>query len=84
MTKSAITNTPSPGDTPEQIAACAAPREQSWHSKLFFLTEPEAGRFIANFQVGNTLERLELSPGQLANCVSDGAAMLARLVRRAR
>jgi len=48
-------------------------------SKLFYLTEPSRGVFVANFQVdGGALERIEISRDQLANFLADGTAIAFR------
>lgn len=73
-----ITNTPRPGDTPEQIAARTAPRIQIPRAKLAFVTQPSPGTFLLNIDDGKKFTRLEITRAQLGNLVVDGAHMTLR------
>lgn len=46
---------------------------------LAFVTEPSPGVFILNLDDGKKFKRLQLSFGQLANIVVDGAKMTLRV-----
>jgi hypothetical protein len=82
----AITNTPRPGDTPEQVAARTAPRGQyvpreatPRRADLAFLTNPGPNVYLLNLQFpGPENLRVEISKAQLANILVDGAGMALR------
>lgn len=86
MSETIITNTPRPGETPEQTGARTAPRRPPTPlvmaqrtAKLFYLTEPSRGVFVVNIQTWpGTADRIEITKDQLANFLVDGAAMALR------